>query len=108
MNNMIAWIIPTLHKLLRKDLQQAKGTAHQSDLASQTRVEAHADAWTARNASPPAVNSTPSRESNRPLRIIQWVESSGASAPSAGRLVMAGKFSEICAELERMAALEGA
>lgn len=41
------------------------------------------------------------------LRIIQWVESPDASQPTCSRLVMSGRLADICAELDRMAAIEG-
>lgn len=44
----------------------------------------------------------------RPLRIIQWVDSTDSAQPGAHRMVMSGRFSDICAELERLAALESA
>ena len=44
----------------------------------------------------------------KPLRIIEWVESASAQHPSSRRMVMSGRLADICAELDRLAALEGA
>ncbi|MDT8992165.1 hypothetical protein RQP54_14935 [Curvibacter sp. APW13] len=41
-------------------------------------------------------------------RIIEWETASNGSARTLGRVVMVGKFSEICAELDRLTALETA
>lgn len=44
----------------------------------------------------------------KPLRIIQWVESASTQHPGNRRMVMSGRLADICAELDRMVALEGA
>lgn len=44
----------------------------------------------------------------KPLRIIEWVESASAHHPSSRRMVMSGRLADICAELDRLAALESA
>lgn len=44
---------------------------------------------------------TPAR--NKPLRIIQWTD--GAEYGTR-RIVMSGRFADICAELDRLVALE--
>ena len=41
------------------------------------------------------------------LRVVRVVESCGAPA-SAGRMFMSGRMADVCAELDRLAALEGA
>jgi hypothetical protein len=40
----------------------------------------------------------------RPLRVVRVVEPSATA--SAGRMVISGRMAEVCAELERLAALE--
>jgi hypothetical protein len=43
----------------------------------------------------------------RPLRVVRVVD--GASAPAgAGRMFMSGRMADVCAELDRLAALEAA
>ena len=42
----------------------------------------------------------------RPLRIIHWVETGGKSAHPARRMVISGRFADVCAEIDRLAALE--
>lgn len=44
----------------------------------------------------------------KPLRIIQWVESASTTHPSNRRMVMSGRLADICAELDRLAAMESA
>lgn len=39
----------------------------------------------------------------KPLRIIQWADNTGHGTR---RIVMSGRFADICAELDRLAALE--
>ena len=42
----------------------------------------------------------------RPLRIVRVMES--AQAAGAGRMFMSGRMADVCAELDRLAALEAA
>ena len=42
----------------------------------------------------------------RPLRVVRVVDSCNAPA-SAGRMVISGRMADVCAELERLATLEG-
>jgi hypothetical protein len=44
-------------------------------------------------------------KTGRPLRVIRWVDASHAPA-SAGRMFMSGHMADVCAELDRLAALE--
>lgn len=44
---------------------------------------------------------------SRPLRVVRVAEPSGAPA-SAGRMVISGRMADVCAELDRLAALEAA
>ena len=41
----------------------------------------------------------------KPLRVVRVVEPAGA-ASFAGRMVISGRLADVCAELDRMAALE--
>ena len=43
----------------------------------------------------------------RPLRVTRWVDQ-GCGASCAGRMVMSGRFDDVCAELDRLVALESA
>jgi len=43
----------------------------------------------------------------RPLRVVRLVERS-QPASSAGRMVISGRMADVCAELDRLADLEGA
>ena len=77
-------------------------------------------AWLAGAAAPPPVAqprlariapapssrlAAPSRCHRRPLRVVRVVE--GCHAPAgAGRMVISGRMADVCAELDRLAALE--
>jgi hypothetical protein len=52
----------------------------------------------------PACRSTAQR---RPLRVMRVVEACHAPS-SAGRMVISGRMADVCAELDRLAALEAA
>jgi hypothetical protein len=60
----------------------------------------------------PGCGSAPSRHmarrhgGTRPLRVLRVVE--GTASPSAGRMVISGRMDDVCAELDRLAALEAA
>ena len=43
----------------------------------------------------------------RPLRVLRVVDA-GYAPSSAGRMVISGRMADVCAELDRLAALEGA
>ena len=57
----------------------------------------------------PACNlrSTAGERPARPLKVTRLVEQ-GQRRPSAGGVVISGRMDEVCAELERLAALEAA
>jgi hypothetical protein len=47
----------------------------------------------------------PPRRPRRPLRVVRVVDAGRAPA-GAGRMVISGRMADVCAELERLAALE--
>ena len=63
----------------------------------------------AAHASParPAANFHPQRRPHRPLRVLRVTDGSRA-AVGAGRMVISGRMADVCAELDRLAALEAA
>lgn len=61
-----------------------------------------------RACAPRSVPSARHREmARRPLRVVRVVDGAGATA-SAGRMFMSGRMADVCAELDRLAALEAA
>ena len=46
----------------------------------------------------------PARQTRRPLRVVRVVD--GGHAAGAGRMVISGRMADVCAELDRLAALE--
>ena len=66
-----------------------------------------ARAQTVRRHPPTAVHVTPRACVRRPLRVVRVMEArQGASG--AGRMVISGRMADVCAELDRLAALETA
>lgn len=55
----------------------------------------------------PAAPASIKREAHRPLRVTRLVDQ-GNHATSAGRMVMSGRFVDVCAELDRLVELESA
>lgn len=66
--------------------------------AGTPRVYPHRSAAPARNCSASA---------RRPLRVVRVMEASPPSS-GAGRMIISGRMADVCAELERLAALEAA
>lgn len=46
------------------------------------------------------------RRVQRPLRVVRVMDRDGPRAPAGGRLVISGRMADVCAELDRLAALE--
>ena len=44
----------------------------------------------------------------RPLRVVRVLDTVASSSSSAGRMVISGRMADVCAELDRLAALEAA
>ena len=55
----------------------------------------------------PVTAASSSLRSHRPLRVTRLVDQ-GSHAASAGRMVMSGRFEDVCAELDRLVELESA
>jgi len=92
-----------LLKPLRMLWQAVSGSAAPagSSSASCRRTGLHSAAGHGHVAWPPA------RRGTRPLRVLRVVDSGHAST-TAGRMVISGRMADVCAELERLAALETA
>lgn len=46
------------------------------------------------------------RRVQRPLRVVRVMDKDGPRNPSGGRMVISGRMADVCAELDRLAALE--
>ena len=60
-------------------------------------------------ARPAVINGTGMRaagRASRPLRVVRVMEA-GQAAAHGGRMVISGRMADVCAELDRLAALEG-
>ncbi|HWI81468.1 hypothetical protein [Ramlibacter sp.] len=87
-------------------LQRLAGALARSIRASADLPPAHRPAsLPGATTSMPAV--APAVAPVRSLRVVRVVEASPAAA-SAGRMVISGRMADVCAELERLAALEAA
>ncbi len=62
-------------------------------------------AWSPSCASRPNYNAPPPATARHPVRVVRVIETS-PSAASAGRMRISGRMADVCAELERLAALE--
>ena len=74
------------------------------DTAAGLRYVAVRPACTARSAGAAVPTATASA---RPLRVVRVVDGKGQQR-SAGRVVISGRMADVCAELDRLAALEAA
>lgn len=52
-------------------------------------------------AAPPCV-----RRVHRPLRVVRVMDKDGVRQTGSGRMVISGRMADVCAELDRLAALE--
>ncbi len=80
-----------------------------SDAAAGLRYVAIRPACTARTAGSPAPATSPSAATPaRPLRVVRVVDRQGSQRGCANRVVISGRMADVCAELDRLAALEAA
>ncbi|RIX85194.1 hypothetical protein [Acidovorax cavernicola] len=80
-----------------------------SDAAAGLRYVAVRPACTARTAGSPAPTTSPSAATPaRPLRVVRVVDRQGSQRGCANRVVISGRMADVCAELDRLAALEAA
>ena len=56
-------------------------------------------------AAPPKATGC-ARRVQRPLRVVRVMDKDGPRNPSGGRMVISGRMADVCAELDRLAALE--
>lgn len=48
------------------------------------------------------------RRAHHPLRVVRVMDKDGPRHPSGARMVISGRMADVCAELDRLAALEAA
>jgi hypothetical protein len=98
----------SLHSVL-VPLQRMLASLVRSPRQAPQHAPAHA-MHTSGRACAARVTTAPARHHHsprRPLRVVRVVESSHA-ARGAGRMVISGRMADVCAELDRLAALEAA
>ena len=52
------------------------------------------------------IASSPLRQTYRPLRVVHVAEDQRPPRHTAGRMVISGRMADVCAELDRLVALE--
>ncbi len=79
-----------------------------AELPQARQAPKHAQGARARVARPSA-SARPCEKARRPLRVIRVLDAtSTTTTASAGRMFMSGRMADVCAELDRLAALEAA
>jgi hypothetical protein len=89
--NLLGWLVQVPPRKAAASQQARPATAHSSDLRACT-------SWTALNRCD---------RPRRALRVVRVVETCPAPL-AAGRMVISGRMADVCAELDRLAALEAA
>jgi hypothetical protein len=92
-----------LHPLrtLWQSIARARAAADHGADTSRLRTGLHSAAGHGHVAWPPTSPGV------RPLRVLRVVDTGHAST-TAGRMVISGRMSDVCAELDRLAAMEAA
>jgi hypothetical protein len=75
--------------------------------ATRTRVSSIRSSKRPTHSSRPAIGTIHHQSPRRPLRVIRVLDAPQKSA-GAGRMLISGCMADVCAELERLAALEAA
>ena len=91
---------------LFKNLPSFTSGTPRQDLPKRQPVRLHPE-WAIRSAlcaMPPHVKAQPSKRQPS-LRVVH-VHESGQSAAGAGRMVISGRMADVCAELDRLVAME--
>ena len=99
----------SLHSML-VPLQRMLASLVRAPRQAPQHAPAHASHTSGHRACAARVATAPARHHHsprRPLRVVRVVESSHA-ARGAGRMVISGRMADVCAELDRLAALEAA
>jgi hypothetical protein len=93
---------------LASRLMPARRTRHRDngDTAAGLRYVAVRPACTTRTAGAPAPTATAAAVA-RPLRVVRVVDEKGQHRGTS-RMVISGRMADVCAELDRLAALEAA
>ncbi|MBJ2159110.1 hypothetical protein [Variovorax sp. IB41] len=91
---------------LASRLMPARRTRHRDsgDTAAGLRYVAVRPACTARTAGAPAPTTTATAPA-RPLRVVRVID---GKSQDRSRMVISGRMADVCAELDRLAALEAA
>ena len=91
-----------LHDLLTWFLSPVQ---HQRPATSAAGAGATASCVAVRAPASPKTTSC-ARRAQRPLRVVRVMDKEGQRGPSGGRMVISGRMADVCAELDRLAALE--
>lgn len=74
--------------------------------ATSTAVTGAAASCAATRAPASLKTTTCARRTQRPLRVVRVMDKEGQRGSPGGRMVISGRMADVCAELDRLAALE--
>ena len=106
-----ASLLAPVQAMVRRLLAGAP-TRHNVQLPATAPVHVHMPVGRAASAPVSAAHARPARPSAcsrraPPLRVLRVVDA-GQSAPHGGRMLISGRMADVCAELDRLAAMEAA
>lgn len=98
LQGLMGWLVPREQRV--EPMLRGRPAAGQASVARPRAARPVAGP-----ASRPIAPVRPCERTRRPLRVVRVLEGAGATA-SAGRMFMSGRMADVCAELDRLAALE--
>lgn len=98
LQSLLRWLLPAATK---PQAQQPASNRHCPSGA--TKMPAPRPPWVAKRSAIEPRSTAP----RRPLRVVRFLET-GQTPAQVGRMVISGRMSDVCAELDRLAAREAA
>lgn len=98
LQDLLAWLVSPIHP---SDSSAAVRTAQRCPAVNRGQ------AGTVRTALPSTLQAAAcGRQAARPLRVVRVMDRDGNRARAGSRMVISGRMADVCAELDRLAALE--
>lgn len=98
LHNLLRWLLPASTKALPPQVAPASRR-----VSTASKVSSVQSSWMTSGAAASQGNATV----RRPLRVVRFLEA-GQTPAQVGRMVISGRMSDVCAELDRLAAREAA
>ncbi|MBK9571428.1 MAG: hypothetical protein IPO43_01320 [Rhodoferax sp.] len=98
LHSLLRWLLPTAVEPLAPHAASTRHRASTVAMAASPRPP-----WVTARPAADQSNAT----SRRPLRVVRFLEA-GQTPAQVGRMVISGRMSDVCAELDRLAAREAA